>query len=51
MKKSIHSEKTVEKFNLRINGYDKGFETILVFPIILEILDNLELLLLNKLEQ
>jgi len=30
---------------------DKGYETVFVHPIILENLDNLELLLLNKLEQ
>ncbi len=43
--------KTSKKFSIRMNGYDKGYETVFVHPIILENLDNLELLLLNKLEQ
>ena len=41
--------KTSRKFGMRMSGYDKGYEVILVLPIKLEILDNMELELLEEL--
>ena len=43
--------KTSNNFSVRMNGYDKGYETIVVLPISISKLDTLEILLLNKLEQ
>lgn len=41
--------KTSKPYSIRMNGYDKGYETILVLPIKLEMLDSLEIQLLEQL--
>jgi hypothetical protein len=42
--------KTSRKFGMRMSGYDKGYEVILVVPIKQELLDKLEMNLLDQLE-